>query len=265
VPTDFGPALNVNDFVPTFDAPTLDHVRQVRARGVAMAVRANVFAKIGDSITESASYLHDVGFGWYTLGAYASLEPTIAFFRAYRFVEDINSFNRASVCAMGGWRADAALEGDPNSALRRELALTRPAYALVMYGTNDLDHVAPGSFRATLARIVDIIELGGTIAAISTIPDRLDRSDAAARVPMFNDAIRSLANERHLPLMDYWRAMQPLPRRGIEADGIHPSVYLPIGGGGAACGEFTTEGLRAGYNMRNLVSIVMLDRLRNAR
>jgi hypothetical protein len=47
-----------------------------------MGMRPDVFAKIGDSITESASFLSDIGQGWYVLGRYGALEPTIAHFRA---------------------------------------------------------------------------------------------------------------------------------------------------------------------------------------
>ena len=262
---DTGVALpDTSVMVPPFDAATIAHIREVRTRGAAMGMRLTVFAKIGDSITESASFLSDIGFGWYSLGRWSGLEATIRYFSTTPAAVaggEANSFNRASTCAMGGWIAQYALANDPDSALRRELSLTRPAWALVMYGTNDVDYYDVATFRTNMNRIVDIIEANGTVAALSTIPDRLDRPTSAALVPTFNNAIRDIAATRHLPLMDYWSSMAPLPNRGIDTDGIHPSPYRTAGGG-IACGELTDAGLRYGYNMRNLVAIAMLDRLR---
>ena len=90
---------------------------------------------------------------------------------------------------------------------------------------------------------------------------RTDGAGPAAQVPLFNDAIRALTAARHIPLLDYWAAMQPLPSHGISVDHIHPSVLLS--GGSTAPGYFTVAGLGYGYNMRNLTAIQMLDRLRS--
>ncbi|MFO0603360.1 MAG: SGNH/GDSL hydrolase family protein [Polyangiales bacterium] len=259
-PPDGGAAVDPLVAVPAFDAATIARVRELRVRGAAMGMRPNVFAKIGDSITESASFLYDIGQGWYVLGPYGALEPTIAYFRATRFADGSNSLSHASSCAMGGWIARYALAMDPMSALRNELSYTRPGYAVVMYGTNDLDRMPPSDFLVDMNRILDIIEGNGTVPVLSTIPDRLDRPDAAGAVPGYNDAIRGLAAARHLPLMDYWRALQPLPRRGVDLDGIHPSAY--IASGDFATGVLTPTALQYGYNMRNLVTLLALDRLR---
>lgn len=255
--------IDPNVAVPAFDAATLARMRELRALGASRGMRADVFAKIGDSITESASFLSDIGHGWYELGGYRGLEPTVAYFRQTTFADGSNSFTRASTCAMGGWVASYALSGDPTSALRREMDYTRPGWAIVMYGTNDLDHVSPMEFSGTMARILDIIESYGSVPVLSTIPDRLDRPEAGARVASFNDAIRALATARHAPLMEYWRALQGLPDRGVDRDGIHPSAYAP--NGNVACGILTPAGLQYGYNARNLVTLLALDRLRAAR
>jgi hypothetical protein len=49
--------------VPDFDAATIQNVRNLVAAGAAAGNAHDVFAKIGDSITESASFLYDCGFG----------------------------------------------------------------------------------------------------------------------------------------------------------------------------------------------------------
>jgi hypothetical protein len=254
-----GPAL------PAWDGATVAHIRAVRARGAAMGNRLSVFAKIGDSITESGSFLSDVGFGWGSLGPYDSLQPTITFFRMTALPsqdgQTRNSFNRASVCATAGWTTSDALAGGSGSPLRRELAATRPAWAIVMYGTNDIDRGSLGSFRTNLGTIVDIAEEAGTVVVLSTIPDRNDGAGPAAAALVFNTAIRELAASRSLPLLDYWAALQALPSHGLSADRIHPSVYTT--GGTTEPAYFTEAALRFGYNMRNLTAIQALERLRS--
>ncbi len=246
--------------LPAWDSATVAHVRDLRARGAAMGNRLGVFAKIGDSITESGSFLFDVGFGWVDLGAYATLGTTIQYFSATPLDGGVNSFNRSSVCATAGWTTDDALAGGSDAPLRRELDAIHPAWAIVMYGTNDVDRNTLAAFSANLNRIVDIIEAAGTVPALSTIPDRYDGSDREARAMQIDAAIRSIAAARHVPLIDYWAALQGLPMNGVSADGIHPTVYLS--GGSTASGDFTASGLQYGYNVRNLTALLMLQRMR---
>ncbi|MEZ4390307.1 MAG: SGNH/GDSL hydrolase family protein [Polyangiales bacterium] len=245
--------------LPVLDGATVARVREIRAAGAARGMRANVFAKIGDSITESGSFLFDIGEGWGDLGGYTALQATVSFFRA-QSIGGRNSFNRASVCATAGWTAARALEGDPSSPLRNELAATRPAYAVVMYGTNDIDMATPDILQTNLTRIAQILEDNGTVPILSTIPDRTDRSAAGALALTMNQRIRAIAAARHIPLMDFWAALQPLPAKGMDGDGIHPNVYR--NNGDPQAGDFTSAGLRFGYNTRNLVTVLALDRVR---
>jgi hypothetical protein len=247
-----GPAL------PAFDAPTAAHVRDLATRGAARGNARDVVAKIGDSITESASFLMDCGHGWYELGAYGDLGSTIQYFSARSLPGGENSLARSSLSATAGWTvADALAGGDPASPLARELDAIRPQWAVVMYGTNDLDRVDVATYRANLGRVVDLIESRAAVAVLSTIPPRADTQVAASRVGPFNDAVRALAAERHVPLLDYWAALRPLPAYGVSADGIHPNTLH----GSDAC-VFTAEGLRYGYNVRSLTALQMLARLR---
>lgn len=265
-PTDTGPAADVPVSgaiamaLPVIDDATRARIRELRAAGQARGNRANVLAKIGDSITESGSFLTDLGEGWYNLGAYAAVEPTIAYFRMQIISGGRNSLNRPSVCAMAGWTAARALEGGATSPLRTELAATRPAWAVVMYGTNDIDQATPDALQTNLTRVVEIIEENGTVPILSTIPDRTDSARAGGLALTMNQRIRAIAAARHIPLMDYWAALQPLPARGMDGDGIHPNVYRNMGD--AQAGDFTAAGLRYGYNMRNLVTVLSLDRVR---
>ncbi len=248
------------DALPAWDAATVANLRALRDRGAAMGNDPRVFAKIGDSITESGSFLFDVGFGWVNLGAYASLGPTVAWFRSATVAGGTNPFNRASACATAGWTTADALAGGDDAPLLRELRAIRPLWAIIMYGTNDVDRVPTATYAANLARIVDLTLAHGTVPVLSTIPDRNDSELAEARAMELNAVVRGLAASRRLPLIDYWAAAHPLPSRGISDDGVHPSVYM--NGGDTAPADFSAEGLRYGYNVRNLTALQMLARLR---
>jgi GDSL-like Lipase/Acylhydrolase family len=255
--------LNVDDMVPPFDMETEAHIREVRAVGVMRGMRPNVFSKLGDSITESASFFRDIGRGWHDLVGYTSLAPTVSFFRAYRFPDGNNSFDRPGLCAMGNWLVGAPLSGSPESFLSQEFRSAMPAYALVLFGTNDVDRSTVAAFRTNLTALVDAIEANGTVAIMSTIPDRNDRPTALANVMAFNQVIRDIAGARHAPYIDLWRTLLALPDHGIGPDGIHPSIYLRRGDPQSAV--FSAEGLQYGYNVRNLISLVALDKVRAVR
>ncbi len=268
-PIDTGPATacNVAEAVarslPAFNDATIARVRALRAAGLARspANRVNVFAKVGDSITEAAGFLADLGFDYETdYGRYGCLRATRDYFASTSLGSDTNSFNRASATAMGGWLSSQPLLGDPASPLRAELDATHPLYAIVMIGTNDLASGTLAEYTTNLTRIVTIIEEYGTVPIVSTIPDRPEDARFAPLVTSFNAAIRSLASSRNLPLIDYWQAMQDLPGHGVSDDGIHPSIFRDMGD--AQGRQLSDAALRFGYNMRNLTALLMLERLR---
>ena len=130
-------------------------------------------------------------------------------------------------------------------------------WAIVMYGTNDLERYDAGTYHGYMSQIIDVIENHATVPILSTIPARTDDGAHAARVQSFNDAVRSLAQARHLPLIDYHYALSSLPNQGVSWDGIHPSIYQVD-----AC-VFTHEALQYGYNVRNLTALQMLARLQS--
>ncbi len=255
---DTGPLGDAGALATTLDALTAAHVRDLLARGAARGNLRDVVAKIGDSITESASFLMDCGHGWYSVGARGDVESTIAYFSTRTLPGGENSLARSSLCATAGWTAlDALAGGDPASPLARELDAIHPQWAVVMYGTNDLDHEDAAAFTVDLGHVVDLIESRVAVPILSTIPPRLDGATPGAQVAPYNAAIRALALARHLPLVDYWGALQAAPGDGLSPDGIHPDVL----NGSDGC-IFTTEGLMYGYNLRNLVTLTMLEELR---
>jgi lysophospholipase L1-like esterase len=147
-----------------------------------------------------------------------------------------------------------------------EYRLLRPAWSLVMFGTNDLEQIGDaGRYRQDINRIVSVSRSRGVIPILSTIPPRLDSAALNRRVSAYNDALYRLAANRGVLLINFWRAlMQPgMVNHGMHTDGIHPNVYSsydctpfcrPL--------DFGAQGLHYGYNQRNLITLETLDRIR---
>ena len=252
-------------FVPALDAPTRAHVRELFARGAAAGLRSDVFSKLGDSITESQSFLSDFGPASGTpswnLGSYTALEPARAYFNATLVDATHSSFDRPSLAAITGWTSGDALD-DGAMLLRQELTAIRPSVAIVMFGSADIDVTELATYRSNLTRVVQIILAANVIPVLSTIPNRTDSPTTAALGPSFVAAIREVAAAQHIPLQDYWAALEPLPRHGVSDDGVHPSVYR-VPGGGPEAAYFVPEALAYGYNVRNLQTLATLAHVRS--
>jgi hypothetical protein len=250
------------------------HVEKIAARGTSLGNKPGVFAKIGDSITASPSFLQALACRRPQLGAWSELRATVEFFGETSVpsgteeaqCEVSDSYSRAGVAAVPGWRAVdalAPLESPPECvglpAVSCELGLLHPSVALIMFGTNDLTDFSAVQFRRDLARVARLVAGAGTIPVISTIPPRA-RWPYSQRVARFNAEIAALAENRALPLWNYWRQMvEPgVPNRGLGDDGVHPSALCPP----CTAIDFRPEGLEQGYALRNLGALRVLDGLR---
>lgn len=240
----------------------VEHIQQVYVAGRMQGNRPNVFAKVGDSITESILTLNPVGDGIYSLGEYAYLQDAITFYASGETGEGENSFNRLSRAAKVGWTTYGVLDpeaGNPADCkpgempLLCEYRLIQPSAALILLGTNDVGGVGAGAYRENLSRIVELTEARGIIPILTTIPLR---ADYEARVQEFNNIVVAVADEYTIPLVDYGGAMQALGDSGLDLDGVHPSVP-PRGFNGAA--DFSADNLYYGYVLRNLTALQMLD------
>jgi hypothetical protein len=260
--------------VPALGSVVASHLEKVTSRGERFGNRPGVVAKIGDSITASPSFLQALACWPAELGPWEELRGTLGFFgrtpvpsgseEAQCPVSD--SYSRLGVAAVGGWRAADALlprESFPECqglpAVSCELRLIHPSVALIMFGTNDLKVISATQFRLDLARVARLVSSAGTIPVISTIPPRVTQP-FSQRVARFNAEIAALAENRALPLWNYWRQMvEPgVPRGGLSRDGVHPSVLCPP----CTAIDFRPAGLRQGYAQRNLGALRVLDRLR---
>jgi hypothetical protein len=234
--------------------------REIFERGQQLGNRANVFSKVGDSITYTAAYLTHIGRGNYALGEYVYLQPVIEFYTA-ETARTGNSFQNESLAAYNGWRAATILNpayANPQlcqpgeKPLACEYRHTRPSVALIMLGTNDVIPTPPQDFERNMRTILDISIETGVIPVLSTIPE-YKQVNMHREVARLNEVITSLAREYGIPLWDYHLILGGLPNNGIGSDGVHPSVSY------SHPAEFTADYLHLGMTVRNLSALQVLD------
>jgi len=257
-PVSYGADWEELPVVPALGPAVSSHLEKIAGRGARLGNQPGVFAKIGDSITASPSFLQALACHSPQLGGRSELRGTVEFFGTTPVprgseeaqCEVSDSYSRVGVAAVPGWRAVdalARLEASPECgdlpAVSCELELLHPSVALIMFGTNDLTDFTAVQFRRDLARVVRLVSRAGTIPVISTIPPRPRYGQRVAR---FNAEIAALAENRALPLWNYWRQMVApgVPDEGLGEDGVHPSAQ--------------------GYALRNLGALRVLDLLRRS-
>lgn len=241
-----------------------DHSRQIYRRGQAIGRRANVFAKVGDSITASYHMFQPIGEQHYALDAFDYLQPAIEYFASAEVGQGNNAFTHQSVAAGVGWTAAAALLpnfADPAQCLPGETPLVceyrliNPAFALIMFGTNDVGYVPENDYQHNLERLVQISIDAGVVPVLSTIPPRVGYDEQVVR---FNQIIRDIALQHDIPLWDYHYAMAAYRQTSLTFDGVHPS--LPARGHDDVA-VFKPDNLPYGYVLRNLSALHVLDAL----
>jgi len=264
MPPPEGPARYATDRTHSPLSPwVVDRLRSLRDG--ASGPDDHVFAKIGDSITVSVQFLHCFASSDPDLldlseqADATSLQAAIDHF-SVAVTGGTETWNRESIASTVGWSAFSALAGDP-SPLDQELAALNPRVAVVMFGTNDIGIDNLEGYAGDMLDIVDQLLARGTIPILSTIPPRDDDPAADAKVPLYNGVVRGIAQGRQVPLVDLHRELAVLPYHGLGPDGVHPTVHRTTGGAARGC-WFTRSALEHGYNVRNLLTLQALDRVR---
>jgi hypothetical protein len=240
-------------------------ILDIYQRGQELGNRANVFSKIGDSITVSAAFLFSIGNGEYDLAEFDYLQPIIDYFSQETALTG-NSFSNISMSAQVGWSAltptrrgagDEIYCSEIETPLECEYRLVRPSMALIMLGTNDIPGTPIVSFEIGLRAVIEQSIEMGVIPIVSTLPPMI-RPGMNSRVLEFNEVIRDLAIEYRIPLWDYWAPLQGLPDSGMGDDGVHPSV-APRG----HWADFSEAYLQYGMVIRNLTALQALNAVWN--
>ncbi|NPV57029.1 MAG: SGNH/GDSL hydrolase family protein, partial [Anaerolineae bacterium] len=180
----------------------------------------------------------------YSLGEYQELQTVIDHFHG--------SYSRLSLAASFGYTAatvqtplfadHTVCEAD-ESPLACEYRIHNPAFALITLGTNDA--VKPESFEPNMRKLIEFTLQQGIIPVLSTKADNLERDHAN------NATLARLAAEYELPLWNFWLAVQPLPRHGLQDDSVHLTFAGP---------RFDDPwAMQQAWAVRNLTALQVLD------
>jgi lysophospholipase L1-like esterase len=143
-----------------------------------------------------------------------------------------------------------------------------PETVLIMFGTNDLGQLQLKEYEEKTRDVVQRCLKNGTVVILSTIPPRSGQLDKAKT---FAEAVRKIAKEEKVPLVDYFAEV--LKRRPDDWDGALPKfkeagkdVYqVPtlISGDGvhpsnpAKFQDYSEESLKSnGYVLRNYLGLM---------
>jgi len=229
--------------------------------------------QIGDSITNSSAYFrngilqgssgnetnHDYSDvrSWMAYGG-TQLADGSSFYNAHGKGSDYGN--------VSGWTLDdAVVANHPFEAVEvgDGLAPGDFSWALIMFGTNDIDYPSwdAQTWKAYYSVFVQEFINLGVVPVLSTIPPEEDHI-GNGRVELANDQIKSIATELKIPFVDYYALVlyyQPVAWVGtlISIDGTHPSV----GGGGR---DFSQNGLTSsdGYAARTKLTWDMAEKLK---
>jgi hypothetical protein len=193
-----------------------ERVIEIYQRGQELGNNPGAYSKVGDCGATPAWFLGDFDGKpeHYSLGEHNELQGVIDYFRG--------SHKRTSLAAKSGFNASsmfATIWSNREHCLANETPLAceyrehRPIMALVALGTNDVHH--QDTFEARMREIIEYSIENGVIPILSTKADNLEGDGS------INATIARLAMEYQVPLWNFWRAVQPLPSRGLQEDGAH--------------------------------------------
>jgi hypothetical protein len=209
------PAYNWQDW-PVIPQVDNDRITAIFQLGQELGNNPQAYSKIGDC--EAATNWFLVPFDGprndFSLGEYASLEFVVDYFRGSHKRTSLASgrgFNAGSVLSLL-W-ADQKLCETNETPLECEIRIHHPAYALVMLGTNDVNH--KDTFETNMRLVIDELLENGVIPILATKADNLEGDSS------INATIVRLAYEYRIPLWNFWLAVQPLPNHGLQTDMEH--------------------------------------------
>ena len=223
--------------------------------------RTGVVLHIGDSITHANPY------GQWAVGGKGRTEEDLAVLKWMHLgaEDDTDGWYLArtdlpegrSYTAAGGLTMGQLLKGrGSHPTLAKMLEQYQPQIAVLMLGTNDVSlgrKVA--DYQRDAAQAVDMILDSGCICILSTIPPHPGNSKLSDE---YNQALRKLAADRQLPLIDYEREI--LKRRPDDWNGtlMNKNDPHPSAGSGDvnSAAEPSAENLRtSGYLLRGWLSV----------
>ena len=240
-------SLNSLPVIPT----RFGRAAEIAAKGRALGADPHAVSKVGDCLTESPHFLSPFVGEAINLGGNTSLGEVVAQFRA--------SFGATSLAAYDGLLTTAVLDpafANPGACqpgetpLRCEYRVRKPTIAVIMFGAQDLLFTPPHEFNRNLRQIVHETMAAGVVPLLSTFPGHTGQWERAIQ---YNQIVVQVALDYDVPLLNLFRALEPLPNHGLTGDGRHltPPITHPA--------DLSAANLRQGYPLRNLLTLQALD------
>jgi hypothetical protein len=239
-------------------------VSAIYQEGLRRGNNPRTFSKVGDCMTATPNFLIPIASGDYDLGSYTSLKKVIDYFAGvpvHGTADKDDSFSNPGLAAASGFNAPSVLDptwADPKwckadeSPLACEYHVSKPEFALIMFGTNDLKSITPEQYDFYLRRVVVQTINAGIVPILSTFPAQPGMVEKSI---LYNQVTVKVAVDYHIPLINLWLALKPLPNQGV--DPVNTTHMTKPQDGHSA--YFTTTDLQAGYNVRNLLTLQALE------
>lgn len=192
-------------------------------KGLALGTDPHAFAKVGDCQCVNAAFfgIYDQPGVYAFPKGYEHLQETIDWFAGY--------FNRESAAVRGGFNVASVfvpLQADPKvcrsgeTPLACEFRAVRPSIVLISMETGFEGRTA-AVYEKYMRQIIEYALDQGALPILATKADNFEGDHS------INLTTARLAVEYDLPLWNFWRAVQPLPNHGMDAernDNFHISV-----------------------------------------
>lgn len=247
---------------PNVSVGSVAAMRAVAAKGRQLGNNRRVFAKVGDCMSAHWAFLSPLGWGQTNLDQYGYLSDVIAHFNTAPRDGVGSSWDERSYAAHDGFNSAAVL--DPiwsdkavceleENALDCQYRLTKPAVAVIMFGTADVLVMSAAQFNKYMRDVVKHTLDRGIVPILTTFPENAAVQERSRQI---NQVVLKIAREKGLPLINLADAVRNLPGGGIDGTGLY--LTIPPGNG---TGDFSADGLNYGYNMRNLLTAQALDQV----
>jgi hypothetical protein len=246
--------LTINGMTPAefilMSPSTRENIRAIFAQGQALGRNPDVFSILGDSLIATPQSLAQWDHSDYILGEdYAYLQRTID-----KYSGSFGRYGPSVRVGLHSWSIFDPLWADKEfcqaneDVLTCELRLNNPSIMLVFLGSNDAG--VPGGFIQNYRQVVQSLIDNGVVPILATKADRFEGPDNAN-----NLAIRQVAEELQVPLLEFDLLANTLPGRGLGPDNVHLTFLEPL--------DYSSPGLMSiGYPVHNLAALMILDQVR---
>lgn len=228
------------------------NAREILRQGLLSGYDPHSFSKIGDCYASTSWFIADFDLGkqYYNLGPFESdFAPVIDYYQGSFGTHSLAArpgFTAASLLSPSWINNTTAISCDAYAnPLDCELAAQNSLFAIFSIGTNDAFN--PALFKENMREAIE------TAIRQHRLPILITKADDIEGGHLINQDIADLAEEYDLPIVNFWAAVQDLPHKGLQQDGVHLTFYK---------NDFNDpRAYDAGWTFRNISTLYMLQLL----